>query len=230
MWLEQIIKNIFSNKTETVKNYYSQNGEDLILIDIIRKLKFPQSEQFYLDIGANHPKELSNSYLFYQNGFSGVLVEPDPLLAKALLKERPNDKIIHAGIGPNSVQDFYIMSNHTLNTFSKEEADNYCKMDIGYSVKSTLKIELLDINTVIKNNFSTYPEIISIDVEGYEMKILDTFDFKKYKPAIFCIETYSWRENRIVTEIINLMTNSGYKVYITLGANTIFLREDLNIS
>jgi len=55
---------------------YSQCGEDVIIdYAITRKLKI--SSPTYLDIGANHPKWLSNTYRFYQRGCYGVCVEPD---------------------------------------------------------------------------------------------------------------------------------------------------------
>ena len=54
---------------------YSQYGEDLILSSAIEYLKIDENIS-YLDIGANHPMSLSNTYLLYKQGASGVLIEP----------------------------------------------------------------------------------------------------------------------------------------------------------
>src|SRR5262249_29835011 len=54
---------------------YSQAGEDLI----VRFFFYHQriSNITYLDIGANEPIQLNNTYYFYRRGFRGVLVEPN---------------------------------------------------------------------------------------------------------------------------------------------------------
>lgn len=52
----------------------------------------------YLDLGANHAKELSNSYAYYENGASGVLVEANPELIDELKEIRPRDIIVNKAI------------------------------------------------------------------------------------------------------------------------------------
>ena len=64
---------------------FSQFGEDLILENALNILK--EKNISYLDIGANHPYLISNSYYFYRKGATGTLIEPDPLLYKNLKKK-----------------------------------------------------------------------------------------------------------------------------------------------
>ena len=55
------------NGTEQVfyqKKTYSQSGEDAIVGYILNYLNIPFDKMTYLDLGANHAKELSNSYFF----------------------------------------------------------------------------------------------------------------------------------------------------------------------
>ena len=66
---------------------FSQFGEDLIIDNALDILK--EKNISYLDIGANHPYFLSNSYYFYRKGANGTLVEPDPFLCKILKKKDP---------------------------------------------------------------------------------------------------------------------------------------------
>ena len=58
---------------------YSQQGEDLIILDIFRHLRLKRPS--YLDIGAWEPVKSNNTYLFYRLGSRGVLVEPNPVFA-----------------------------------------------------------------------------------------------------------------------------------------------------
>src|SRR5947207_9972840 len=46
------------------------------------------SRGFFVDVGANAPRDGSQSYAFERRGWDGVLVEPQPDLAAALRRER----------------------------------------------------------------------------------------------------------------------------------------------
>ena len=53
----------------------------------------------------------------------------------------------------------------------------------------TYKIETISLNDVINNYFDgVAPSYVSIDTEGSELEILNSFDFKKYRPLVFTIE------------------------------------------
>jgi hypothetical protein len=54
---------------------YSQSGEDLILSKYLRYKNIKKGK--YLDIGAFHPRWLSNTHLLYKAGFSGYCVDID---------------------------------------------------------------------------------------------------------------------------------------------------------
>ena len=64
---------------------FSQFGEDLIIESALNIIK--EKNITYLDIGANHPFLISNTYYFYRNGSTGTLIEPDPTLYKDLKKK-----------------------------------------------------------------------------------------------------------------------------------------------
>src|ERR1700722_2901695 len=66
---------------------FSAHGEDLLVMGWFAHYGFDLSRVRYVDVGANDPAILSNTFLLYQAGARGVLVEPDPKLA-ALLRPR----------------------------------------------------------------------------------------------------------------------------------------------
>ena len=50
-------------------------------------------------------------------------------------------------------------------------------------------VETISLNQVIEEEFNDIsPSYISIDTEGSEFEILNSFNFSKYKPAVFTIE------------------------------------------
>jgi hypothetical protein len=91
---------------------YSQCGEDVIATTVFDMLGIAHPN--YLDIGAHHPHFLSNTYLFYRDGSSGVNVEPDPQLHDKFISTRPRDMNLNIGVRPRPGQlDLYIMSPRT---------------------------------------------------------------------------------------------------------------------
>ena len=204
---------------------YSQSGEDLIVSFIFMWLKI--KEVTYLDIGAHHPTWLSNTYLFYRNGFRGVLVEADPYLHAQLQRKRPRDLCLSVGIGvgENREADFYVMTTRTLNTFSCEEAHKNQSYG-NEKIERTIKVPLVSVNEIIHKHFNAPPNFVSLDVEGLDLKILQDFDFERCRPEVFCIETLTYTENsseRKIDEIIVFMLSKNYFVYADTFINTIFV-------
>jgi hypothetical protein len=67
--------------------FYSQTGEDAILAHLL----FGHDSGFYVDVGAFHPTKYSNTYYFYQRGWTGINIEPTPGQTDLFRKLRPRD-------------------------------------------------------------------------------------------------------------------------------------------
>ena len=121
--------------------------------------------------------------------------------------------------------DFFVMSENTLNTFLKTEAERYQSYGQPRLAK-TIKVELKTIHDILETHFVGCPNLVSLDVEGMDYQILQSLDFKKYRPEVFCLETLTYTENkseRKLTEIISLMQVNGYLAYADTYINTIFV-------
>ena len=205
---------------------YSQTGEDLIVRFILGQLNITQPK--YLDLGAHHPDFLNNTNIFYQNGGSGVNVEPDPFLIQQFDKLRPNDINLNVGIGfreNEELMDFFVMSDKVLNTFSKEEAEKIESYGT-YKIEQVLQIKLIPISKVLSYFKAGLPNFVTLDVEGLDLQIIKTIDFESFRPQVFCIETITYTEDkseRKITEIIDWMLSKDYFVYADTFINTIFV-------
>lgn len=211
-----------------IERSYSQTGEDKILSLLFTS--FGKSGISYLDVGTNDPVAINNTYLFYRNGGSGVCVEPNPALCRLIEKARPRDKCLNVGIGieDGSVADFYLMSSHTLSTFSKEEAEQLDGEGV-YTIEDVFKVPLVTINTIIENNFDRAPDLVSIDVEGWNEEIVRTFDFGRSRPFCFCVETVTFSDSFDgvkLTGIIDFFKANNYSVYADTRINTIFIDNE----
>lgn len=218
--------NAFNNGV--VKRYfrgsYSQKGEDLVIEKIIGKKK----KGFYVDVGAHNPELFNNTKRFYDKGWRGINIEPNPLLIKALFVKRKRDINLNIGIKKQKgVGSFYEFEADSLSTFSKKEKDS--KIKLGYKLKQEHKIKVLPLMDVLKKHGKLPIDFISVDTEGLDLEVLQSNDWKKYRPTLVCVETgvfkdmlagkkKSGKKNLIDIE----MSKQGYQVVFTNGLNTIY--------
>jgi FkbM family methyltransferase len=218
-----------------MRRSYSQSGEDIIISDLFSRLQI--NKPSYLDIGANEPVALSNTYRLYTRGSHGVCVEPNPVLYKKLLTKRSKDVCINAGVAFDEQKKatYYIFPEklHGLNTFSKTDAEFWettGTTEIGrHKIEKKIMMPLISINEIIEKHLLPHPNFITIDVEGLDLGIIKTLDFEKYKPEVFCVETLQYAKNNIETknrELINFLQGMGYFVYADTYINTIFCSKN----
>jgi FkbM family methyltransferase len=216
---------------------YAQFGEDLILSHLFHQLGIHKPT--YLDIGANEPRYISNTYFFYQRGSRGVLIEPNPFLYKKLKAVRPHDTVLNTGIGFNEVAaaDFYVFPNYAngLSTFSEKEARHWEEVGMKglgkIPVEKVIKMPLTPVNSILEKYFGAKaPNFISLDVEGLDLDILKSMDFNKYQPEVICVETLGYddqQQSYKLSDIPDFILTKNYAVYADTRVNTIFCRKDL---
>jgi len=124
--------------------------------------------------------------------------------------------------------DFYVMSSHTLSTFSKEEAEKLHAAG-QYKIEKVLTMPVQSINSIIAEHFNQAPDLVSIDVEGWNEEIVESFDFSKSRPYCFCVETLEFSElndGKKLARINQVFEANGYKVFADTCLNTIFVDNE----
>jgi glycosyltransferase involved in cell wall biosynthesis len=209
---------------------YSQVGEDAIISFLLAL--YGKKQIKYLDIGTNDPVKFNNTYKFYLAGSYGVCVEANVAFIPSIKKMRPKDTIINVGVSTsgNCMADFYMFDSDAsgLNTLDKENAEWIDSQGV-HKIERVTKIPLITINDLIKNNFSTYPDFLSIDIEGLDLAVLKTLDFTAYPIPIVCVETCGYSANHIHQKdrmVIDFMLTKNYEIYADTRINTIFVNKD----
>lgn len=207
---------------------YAQCGEDVIIDFLLMWLGL--KSVVYLDIGANHATWLSNTYYFYRKGYSGVLIEPDPDLHRQLRSKRPRDRALNIAVGVDgrSSAKLHRMTSNTLNTLASSHAEEYASHG-RERIEQVIEVVQMGINELLKQEIQRTPNLVSLDVEGLDLQILQQWDFSEFRPEVFCIETLSYSQNkseRKVEEILELMKAKDYRIYADTYINTIFVAEE----
>jgi hypothetical protein len=203
---------------------FAQAGEDLAAHFTFGYLGI--SDVSYLDVGAYDPIRINNTYFFYLKGSRGVLVEPNVTMCEKLRAVRPRDTTLTAGIGVTAVReaDYYVMTEPSWNTFSKQEADHQTKITNGrIKIEKVVKMPLLDINEVMSEHFKGAPAFLSIDAEGWHLAILKSIDFQRFRPKIICVETLVSGTKTVIEEIPAFLTAQGYQDRGGSIVNTLFV-------
>ncbi len=225
----EVLENRLKNDFELFnKKTYSQSGEDSIIMYIMAMKGIPFSECNYLDLGANHPKTMSNTYFFYEQGARGVLVEANPRLVTELKNERSGDIILNKCISDKSGEklDFNILNLDGLSKVG--DVSDILRENPDARIENTIELETISVNDIIEKYFnSNAPVILNLDIEGLEKQILDSIDFEKYRPMIMIIEMIPYSKELVTgqkdTELLDYVRSKGYDEYAFTGINSIFI-------
>ena len=216
------------------KQSFAQSGEDMIISYVLHFLQKPISEVTYLDLGANHAKELSNTYHFYQMGAKGVLLEANPELIHELEQVRSRDIILNRAVSFSQLEQevpFYVLNGDGLSTIDYGEAQKACVQNPDLKITATYQIKTIHIQEILETYFPHELTILSIDLEGLEEKILEQIDFDRYQPWIIVLENIPYRPTLSIDEReykgCSLLEKCGYTEYAFTGINSIFLRRDV---
>ncbi len=174
---------------------YSGAGEDKLVLSWLSTVYgLSESEIRYCDIGANHPRKLSNTFAMYQRGARGLLVEPDPDQAALLKTARPRDTVLNVGAAFDERRSATLrrFTSSVFNTFSEAQAElitnsskNWQKNQLQ-DIQSEIEIQLVDVNDILSQGDALH--FLSIDAEGVDLPILQAIDFNRYRPKMICIE------------------------------------------
>ena len=212
------------------KNIQSQLYQDVFASFIIGD-KFDKT---FLEFGATDGFELSNSYLLENSlAWKGLLSEPSPQWHEDLRKNRKNTKIITKCIWKETgkkldffMSDFGELS--TLNDFIESDIDSIPENTVERKKGGKIiSVETISLNDVIKEYFNNKcPSYISIDTEGSEYEILNTFNLKKYRPVVLTIEHNYTKDESEIDKIMKI--NDYERVFKKLTAfDAWYVRNDI---
>jgi len=167
-----------------VRKSYSQNYED-VLID---KALGNKATGTYLDIGAFDPVDLSNTKRFYDRGWRGCNVEPEPVRFCKFLEKRPEDINLNVGVSDCAGQlSFFDFEEGAYSTFSEVHAKDL--LGAGAKLKQKIEVPVISMKDIFEKYFQgRVVDFCSLDAEGMDLRILKSNDWDRFRPKVFCVE------------------------------------------
>lgn len=198
-----------------LRSSYSQHGEDATIRKYLHK---PEAYDIgYIDIGANHPTKISNTFLLYRAGYKGFLIEPNRELAHLCRLFRPRDVTLQIGIARDaSVKTFMVSTTPTISSFS---GDHFSRRNQALLRKDYVPV--MSLNCAF-GEITGRVGLISIDVEGMNREVLVSGLATIKRSHVVCIEHDSPGEAR---EIRITLEDIGFVLVEVIGCNQIFVNQ-----
>ena len=172
---------------------------------------------FFVDVGANAPQDGSQSFAMERQGWSGVLVEPQPDLAATLRRERRGKVYAVACSSPADAGK--TLTLHLAGIQSSLRPDFYVA---GMQRAGTVAVPVMTLDQVLTDAGAPTPlDFASIDVEAHEIEVLEGFDLARWRPRLLLIEDVVQNQR-----LHRYLTGRGYRWFRRTGINSWYVPAD----
>lgn len=197
--------------------YYSEFGLDRYI-----KHNYFQNNSYsgiIVEVGAAHPSFMSNSKYFRDNNWRSICVEPNP---KFVQQHRDHGSEIYpyACANYNGISTFVISNGTWAEEFS---GMSFSAIQIRYDISrynhthTVIGVNVITLDTLMESLKIDSIDILSIDVCGWELEVMEGFDTNRYEPKIIILDNLN--HNKKYEEY---MHQQGYIRKIKLGSNYIY--------
>jgi FkbM family methyltransferase len=196
---------------------YAQHGED-----IIAEALLPEPKGYYVEVGAFHPVQLSNTYLFYRKGWRGITIDPNPRAVKSLKRRRPRDIVLECAVAEQEGPAFFDIT-------SSDEAAHVRGAGVdgtsSQPARQTYQVSCRRLDGILKEHLPPGQgiDLLSVDCEGYDLKALRSNDWERYRPRVVAVEDWQPESE---SEICRFLAGRGYRLVISAKITRVFLRDD----
>lgn len=188
---------------------------------IVRDYFQDRREGVFLDVGANHYQNRSNTfYLEKQLGWSGIAIDALDEFAADYATHRPRTRFVAmfaSDVADSSVQ-FFVPDNNLVSSASREFTARYGAAGKPRQVPTTTLTEVLDQAGIQKIDYLT------MDIELAEPKALKGFDIDRFQPELVCIESHP----EIRQQLLDYFNRHGYVVvgkYLRIDPHNLYFQR-----
>lgn len=178
-----------------------------------------QTNGTFVEVGANEPVARSQTWHLEREGWTGILVEPQPWLAEKLRAMREASVWNVACGSPDDPAELSLHLAGGHSTFLRYEV---CPDD-HYVGEVSVPVQTLD--SILEREALTHIDFLSIDVEGYEINVLSGFDIRRYRPRLVLLE-----DHVLSLKLHRHMLTAGYKLVRRTGLNNWYIPSDAHFA
>jgi FkbM family methyltransferase len=205
---------------------YAQNAEDVVLMRAFANV----SEGFYVDVGAWDPVVESVTKAFYDKGWTGLNLEPQPRRVAAFDLMRPKDTNLCIAASDTVGTTMLLVTQHS--SLTTVDASIIDPTNPKYTIVDRIEVPTLPVAMALEKYVGDRPiHFMKVDVEGHERAVLRGCDFRRYRPFVLVIEATCPTTNAPKWPAWeNLVLNAAYTFALFDGLNRFYVcneRADL---
>jgi len=212
-------------------SFHSEYYEDYILSSVLDGV----ASGTYIDVGANHPIEDNVTFLFYERGWHGITIEPNPEFIPLYAKLRPRDVHLNLGIASTAgTLTFYKVTDPPggdgryaaggLSSFDPAVAKRWRRARL--TVTESM-VPVTTLNQVLQERPLGEITILSVDVEGFEKEVLESIDLRRRRPLVVVVEAcLPGTETPSYEAWEGLLLGADYATAMSDGLNRYYVPRD----
>jgi FkbM family methyltransferase len=203
---------------------------------LIRKVFFPSNSYkgVFVEVGAADPSYLSISKHFRDSGWEVISIEPNPYFAKRH-REAGNIVLEYAcGEKDENNIEFEIVSPKILGASGQTTYESFSAVKIKETYKQndpsfhakmnveTINVNMRRLDTLLRETDIALVDILTVDVEGWELEVLSGLNFDLYSPKLLVVENWL-RDEKYLKAIVGY----GYIFACRMYPNDIYVRNGI---
>jgi len=209
---------------------FSQFGEDLVCLNLLLSGE-KRGDFFYVDVGCFDPFLYSNTAILHKHfNSNGINIDPNRQTIEKFVRDRPWDVNLELAISDTEETLTYTKFNHpAINTLSSKMA----QIQESAEHKQFIKLEEISIKTVTLESVldqwlppGQKIDLLDIDAEGLDLKVLKSNNWEKYSPKIVLVELHGMSLSHAeINESYLFLKSKGYSFVAHMYATSLFLKS-----
>jgi FkbM family methyltransferase len=189
--------------------YHAQWGEDRWLVEHLD----PPTQGVFVDIGAGDGVHGSNTLYFENVGWRGLCIDADPRNHEPLRRRR------------STMDTCAVASTAGLRPFGMYvHKPSWSGLQRQGSDYRPILVECRPLEAVLHDWQVEQIDLLSIDVEGTELEVWDSFDRERHQPSIVIIEFDDKQPDRSRSTIQDHLGRDAYSMIYETASNLILQR------
>jgi len=170
----------------------------------------------FVDVGAFHSSDGSQTWLLEKMGWKGILIEPQPENAEELRQHRPSSKVYQAAVSrPGNEGESAFFVDSVFSTLLPG-ARSHTK---PYDRQITVSVTTLD--RILEKEGRPRIDFLNIDVEGTELDCLKGFDIEGHRPKLIFVEDLF-----LNLDLHRYLSSKGYRLFRRTRFNNWYVPKD----
>jgi FkbM family methyltransferase len=184
-----------------------------------------------VDVGAHHPLRFSNTYFFYRQGWRGINVDAMPGSMEPFKQIRPEDINLENAVSfTPAVLTYSIFNDPALNSFDEALSAERAQIPL-YKIVDRVKIQTRTLADILDQYLPAGKAIdfLTVDVEGFDLQVLQSNNWTKYRPAMVLAEDTSVKDGLDHIEqsdVSRFLRSQSYKPFASTGFTVFYKKQE----